>query len=96
MLESIQKVKNLIQCALNHDKDGQDIQDMFEDNNKPIQFILSNEKEYQMIEKVCQKIKSFLKSPLKIEASISSAKMIGIGVATVVGGALVAAVVEQW
>ena len=85
----IQEVKKLAKLSLT-EKELKEINDMFEGSSKRIQFILSNEKEYEKIQNVCQKIQNYFQSPLKIEAGITTAKMLAIGLATVAGGALVA------
>ena len=77
----IQEVKRLAKLSLT-DKELKEINDMFEGSSKRIQFILSNEKEYGKIQNVCQKIQNYLKAPLKIEAGITTAKMLAIGLAT--------------
>lgn len=63
---------------------------VFEDTSKNVQFIFSNEEEFAKIQKFCEQIQDYIRSPIQITASKSVVKKIGIGVATVVGGALLA------
>ena len=71
----IQEIKELAIIAL----DGKDLEDMnklFNDNSHHIQFVLSNQDEFQKVNEFCDKIEHFLKSPMRIEAEKSVAKKV--------------------
>ncbi len=63
---------------------------IFEDTSKSVQFILSNEEEFRKVQVSCDRIQEHLRRPLQIEAEKSVAKKIGIGAATLLGGAALA------
>lgn len=71
----IQEVKDLGNIAL-CEKEMDGMRKMFHDNSKHIQFILSNEEEFQKVNGFCDRIQSFLKSPLRIEAEKSVAQKV--------------------
>merc|ERR1719244_419945 len=52
---------------------------IFTDNTKKIQFILSNQQEYEKVGHLCTKIEDFMRSPLKIEAEKSLLQKLSIG-----------------
>ncbi len=62
----------------------------FEDTSKSVQFVLSNETEFKKIQSFCDRIQQYLRKPLQIEAEKSIIKKIGIGAATLLGGATLA------
>ena len=60
------------------------------DTSKQVQFILSSTEEFEKIQSCCDVMQDYVRAPLRIEASKTVAKKIGIGVATLVGGAILA------
>ena len=79
----IQEIKELGIIALS-EKEMDTITQLFNDNSKHIQYILSNEEEFQKVNEFCDKIEVFLKSPMRIEAEKSVAQKVSGIVQTVV------------
>lgn len=73
----IQEIKDLGIVALS-EKEMDNMTQLFNDNSKHIQFILSNEEEFQKVNSFCDKIELFLKSPMRIEAEKSVAQKVNI------------------
>ena len=61
-----------------------------EDSTKNIQFILSNQEEYDKVSELCAKIENFMRSPIEIHAEKSLLQYLSIGALTVLGGGAVA------
>ncbi len=68
----------------------EDMYGVFEDTSKSVQFVLSNESEFERIQCFCDRIQMYLRKPLQIEAEKSIARKIGIGTASLLGGATLA------
>ena len=62
----------------------------FMDNTKNIQFILSNQDEYEKVSELCNKIENFMRSPIEIHAEKSLLQYLTIGALSVLGGGAVA------
>ena len=62
----------------------------FQDTTKNLQFILSNQDEYEKVSELCNKIENFMRSPLEIHAEKSLLQYLSIGALTVLGGGAVA------
>ena len=66
----VQEVKELGNVALN-EKEMEKMKKLFCDNSTQIQYILSNEEEFNKVNEFCNQIELFLKSPMRIEAEKS-------------------------
>ena len=66
----IQEIKELGNVALN-EKEMEKMTKLFHDNSTQIQYILSNEEEFNKVNEFCNQIDLFLKSPMRIEAEKS-------------------------
>ena len=66
----IQEIKELGNIALN-EKEMEKMTKLFHDNSTQIQYILSNEEEFNKVHAFCNQIDLFLKSPMRIEAEKS-------------------------
>ena len=66
----VQEIKELGNVALN-EKEMEKMTKLFYDNSTQIQYILSNEEEFNKVTEFCNQIDLFLKSPMRIEAEKS-------------------------
>lgn len=79
------EVKRLAAIALEK-LDHDQLSDIFEDASSHNQFILSNAQEFEKVQRICEKIQIFLRSPLELTAEKTVLRKIGIGVAAFLGG----------
>merc|ERR1719474_1278441 len=68
--------------AANHQK----LCSILTDNTKNIQFLLSNNEEYEKVRSLCDKIEDYMRSPLQIDAEKTLLKKLSIGALAVLGG----------
>ena len=86
----VQEILKLASITLTNKDQFEELCATFQDTNKHVQFILSNEGEFAKIQDCCEIMQNYVRAPLKITASKTVVKKIGIGVATLVGGAILA------
>ena len=86
----VQEILRLASITLTNKDQFEELCATFQDTNKHVQFILSNEGEFAKIQDCCEIMQNYVRAPLKITASKTVVKKIGIGVATLVGGAILA------
>ena len=86
----VQEILKLASITLTNKDQFEELCATFQDTNKHVQFILSNEGEFAKIQDCCEVMQNYVRAPLKITASKTVVKKIGIGVATLVGGAILA------
>lgn len=85
----VSEILKLTKNCLDEKNHGQ-LLDMFSNDSKNIQFILSNEQEYKKVNNICNKIEEFIMSPLKLYAEKSTIQMISVGALAVLGGGALA------
>jgi uncharacterized protein YcfJ len=86
----IQEILKLASITISERARFEELCATFQDTSKHVQFILSSEEEFGKIQGCCEVMQDYVRAPLKITASKTVAKKIGIGVATLVGGAVIA------